>query len=239
MPPAEPADAWTRPTTGCWQRLEPQADWAGRLQPPYRHGYPVTLDDGSVLVLPVRRLPVAPGAAGRAVASLIANQAALPVVAALGAAMGARARRYGAGVVVGLPTLGQVFAPAVAQALGHSRWVPLGSSRKFWYDEALSVPARSITTPGPGKRLYLDPNQLPLVQGQRVLIVDDAVSSGGTLQQVWTLLEGLGAEVAGAVVAMRQGPVWRQTLGPARADRVSGVFDTPLLVLRADGWWPD
>lgn len=229
------ADPWTQPSTGFWQQLEPAADWAGRLAPPYRHGYPAQLDDGRVLVLPVRRLP---GNQGHAVASLIANQAALPVVAALGERMGLLARAYGADVVVGLPTLGMVFAPLVAQALGHTRWVPMGTSRKFWYDEALSVAAESITTPSGGKRLYLDPNQLPLVQQRRVLIVDDAVSSGRTLQRVWPLLQALGADVVGAVVAMRQGPTWRSALGPEKSALVSGVFESPLLELRADGWWP-
>ncbi len=141
-------------------------------------------------------------------------------------------------MVVGLPTLGVVFALLVARALGHTCWVPMGTSRKFWYDETLSVAAESITTTTGGKRLYLDPNQLPLVQHRRILIVDDAVSSGRTLQRVWPLLEKLGAEVAGAVVTMRQGQAWRNALGPERSARVSCVFESPLLELRADGWWP-
>lgn len=235
MLPITDRDAWISPTTGFWQQLEPAAAWAGRLQPPWRHGVPVALGDGEVLVLPVRRLPTAPD---RAVASLIANQASLAVAAGLARRMAALARPFQADVVLGLPTLGLVFAPPVAQALGHTRWVPLGTSRKFWYDEALSAEATSITTPGPGKRVYLDPNQLALVQGRRVLIVDDAVSSGRTLARVWTLLQGLGAEVAGAVVAMRQGTAWRETLGAERAARVAGLFDSPMLVLRDDGWWP-
>lgn len=106
---------------------------------------------------------------GQAVASLIANQASLAVAAALGQRMGALAQTCGADVVVGLPTPGMVFAPAVAQAPGRSRWVPMGSSRKFWCDDALPVAVQSITTPTPGSRLYLDPSQLPLLQQRRVL----------------------------------------------------------------------
>ena len=238
MNPTEPPDPWTQPTTGYWQHIEAAAAWAGRMQAPYRHSYPANLGDGSVLVLPVRRLPGAAGLAGHAVASLIANQASLAVVTALGQRMAVLARAFAADVVVGLPTLGMVFAPLVAQALGHTRWVPMGTSRKFWYDDTLSVAAESITTPSGGKRIYLDPHQLPLVQQRRLLIVDDAVSSGRTLQRVWPLLETLGADVAGAVVAMRQGQAWRSALGPDKSARVSGVFESPLLQLRADGWWP-
>lgn len=224
----------TVPTTPFWQALEPPADDAA-LAPPWRQGVPVRLPDGRVLRLPVR---LRPGEPDRAVASLIANQAAFTVVDALVAAMVAPARACQPDAIVGLPTLGLVFAPPLARALGHAGWVPLGYSRKYWYDDALSVDVASITSPGAGKRLYVDPNQLPRLAGRRVLLVDDAVSTGTTLARAWQLLTRCGADVAAAVVAMRQGTRWRAALGNERAARVHGVFDAPLLVRRDDGWWP-
>ncbi|MGO7259033.1 phosphoribosyltransferase, partial [Rhizobium brockwellii] len=65
-------------------------------------------------------------------------------------------------VVAGLPTLGLTLAAAVAQKLGHSRYVPLGTSRKFGYRDELSVALSSITPPTQKKRLYIDPRMLPL-----------------------------------------------------------------------------
>jgi hypothetical protein len=53
----------------------------------------------------------------------------------------------------------------------------LGYSRKFWYDDALSEPVNSITSLDVGKLLRLDPNLLPLVEGRRVALVDDAIST--------------------------------------------------------------
>jgi hypothetical protein len=50
-------------------------------------------------------------------------------------------------VVVGLPTLGHVFGPLMAEALGHSNWVAPGYSRKLWYEERLSVPLVSSRRP--------------------------------------------------------------------------------------------
>lgn len=237
---------WIAPTTAFWQRLDPLQAWHGRLDPPWRFGVPVVLPDGCVLELPIRRLPTSPAGAAsgparvgdRAVASLIANQAALDVIDALVDSMTELARPLEADLVVGLPTLGLMFAPAVARGLGHARWVPLGTSRKFWYDEALSVAVSSITTPAPGKRLYLDPNQRPLLEGRRVLVVDDAISSARTVAAVWPLLEAVGASIAGVLVAMRQGGAWREGLGVARCGLVHGAFDSPLLELKGDGWWP-
>jgi adenine/guanine phosphoribosyltransferase-like PRPP-binding protein len=133
--------------------------------------------------------------------------------------------------VVGLPTLGLAFAPGVARGLGHENYVPLGYSRKFWYRDAYSVPIRSITTPGEGKRLYIDPLILPRLAGRRVVVVDDVASTGASLGAVAEVLGRLGVAIAGCVVAMRQG-------ASEMALPVRSVFQTPRFVRRDDGWWP-
>lgn len=224
---------FTEPTTAYWQELL-AADRAPSATPPWRHGYPARLPDGRVLVLPIRALAAEPT---HAVASLILNQAALDVADALGAMLARElAATLAPDVLVGLPTLGLSLAAPVARALGHARYLPMGYSRKFWYDDALSAPVQSITSPSPGKRIYLDPNLMPLLKGRRLVLIDDTVSSGSTMLAAWDLLESLGADVVGAGVAMKQGWRWEQTLGAERAARVVGVFDSPLLAL-ADGGW--
>jgi len=240
---AEPLSAapFTEPTTGYWQALL-APDAAPPAAPPWRFGVPVRLPDGRMLVLPIRAL--APragdetGAPRQAVASLLINQASLEVSDALAAFLAQALRPLAPDVLVGLPTLGLTLAAAVARALGHTRYVPLGTSRKFWYDEALSAEVVSITSPDRAKRIYLDPHLRPLVQGRRVVLIDDAISSGSTAPPVWDLLERAGAEVLAYGVAMRQGERWREALGPARAARVVGVFDSPLLQWTAEGWVP-
>ncbi len=236
--PMEPGSA-VRATTHFWQQLLTPEALAAQSEfsrmAPHRYGYPVQLPDGRYLVLPIRKVA---GAEGLAVASLISNQASFEVVRVLATAMVQLARQLPCDVVVGLPTLGLVYAPLVAEGLGFSRYVPMGYSRKYWYDDALSVAVQSLTTPTQPKRLFLDPNQLERVQGQRVLVVDDAVSTGGTLSAAMALLEQAGAHVVGAVVAMRQGEVWQQRLGPARANQVLGVFDSPRLQACEGGWRP-
>ena len=232
----DPEETFTEATTGYWQALLPKLPDATAPRPPFRFGYPVALPDGRILVLPLRRLPH-----GHAVASLIANQASLPVVDALADGMTTLARSAAPDVVVGLPTLGLAFAPLVAARLGFSRFVPLGYSRKFWYRDDLSEPVRSITSPEPGKRIYLDPNQLPLLQRQRVVVVDDAVSSGTTILAVMRLLRRAGVDVARIVVAMKQTDRWRAPLAaldPGLPERVHGLFGCPMFERRADGWYP-
>lgn len=229
-------------TTHYWQRIVRAEELVQSVQPPYARSYPAQLPDGRYLVLPLRGMPTADGAApDRCVASLIANQASLDVVETLAQHMADRAKAYDFDAIVGLPTLGLAFAPLVAKALGHSRYVPLGYSRKYWYRDALAEPVSSVTTPGKGKLLYVDPNQLELLAGQRVLVVDDAVSSGTTMVAGLQLLQRCGAQIAAIAVAMRQGTQWQRKL--LRADGsaipVVGAFDCPRMQRRSDGWWPE
>ena len=190
-----------------------------------------------MLVLPLRPLPDGK----HAVASLIANQASLAVVRALARSMTELARPAAADFVIGVPTLGLALAPLVAQGLGHDRYVPLGYSRKYWYDEALSEPVASITSPGGGKRMYLDPNLAPLLTGRRVCIIDDAVSTGASILAVYRLLARLDVDIAAVVVAMKQTNRWLQPLthvSPALAGSVRAVFGCPLFSRSAEGWVP-
>jgi adenine/guanine phosphoribosyltransferase-like PRPP-binding protein len=195
--------------------------------PPYRDRTSVELAPGQFLVLPIRPLP----APGTAVASFIANQASFTVVDMLTQRMVALAAGLEPDVIVGLPTLGLAFAPGVARGLGHDNYVPLGYSRKFWYRDALSVPIRSITSPNEAKRLYIDPLILPRLAGRRAVVIDDVASTGASLTAVAALLGALGMEIAGCVVAMRQGA--NDLPRP-----VLSVFQTPRFVRRPDGWWP-
>ncbi len=117
------------------------------------------------------------------------------------------------------------------------RYIPLGYSRKFWYEDALSAGVSSITSPEVGlKKVFLDPNLLPLVEGKRVVIIDDAISSGRTLKEIWDLMESLGCVILGVGVIMRQGREWKTLLGEERVGKVVGVFDSPLLKTVEGGW---
>ncbi|EJN07254.1 PRPP-binding protein, adenine/guanine phosphoribosyltransferase [Bradyrhizobium sp. YR681] len=224
-------ETYTEATTGYWQELTPDVPARFPAAPPYRFGYPVTLPCGRILVLPLRRLPDAE----RAVASLIANQASNLVIAALADHMATQARAFDAEIIVGLPTLGLAFASQVAERLGQPRFVPLGYSRKFWYEDTLSEPVTSITSPEAGKKLRLDPNLLPLIEGRRVVVVDDAISTGATAIAAVRLLQRIGVDIVGMVVAMKQSNRWQAATAalPVRA-----VYGCPLFQRSDAGWMP-
>ncbi|WP_117192265.1 phosphoribosyltransferase [Rhizobium terrae] len=217
-----------------WQEVHPPGtfDPAG----PFSGFYPAALDDGSQIRLPIR--PLADGE--HALASLIINQASFDVQDALAADLAPKLAAHRPEVIVGLPTLGLTLAAAVARSLGFSRYVPLGTSRKFWYDETLSVPLSSITTPEQQKRLYVDPRMLPLIRGKRVALVDDVISSGTSIVSGLSLMASLGIEPVVIGAAMLQSERWHGKLdafGPQWWPRVVGAFRTPMLKTAGEGIW--
>jgi len=217
-----------------WQEVHPSGtfDRAG----PFSGFYPASLDDGSQIRLPIRPL----ADVEHALASLIINQASFDVQDALAADLAPKLAAFRPEVIVGLPTLGLTLAAAVARSLGFPRYVPLGTSKKFWYDETLSVPLSSITTPEQQKRLYVDPRMLPLIQGKRVALVDDVISSGTSIVSGLTLMASLGIEPVVIGAAMLQSERWHAKLdafGPEWRSRVAGVFRTPMLKKAGEGSW--
>jgi adenine/guanine phosphoribosyltransferase-like PRPP-binding protein len=196
----------------------------------YTDRYPARMPDGTTLVLPLRDL------GDTAVAGLIANQASFAVADALAGWMADAARPFAPEIVVGLPTLGHVLGAAVARLLGHTNWVAPGTTRKLWYDEALSVPLSSITAPGAGRRMWLDPRLLPRLRGRRVLLVDDVISNGTSARAGLALLSAAGVAPVAVCVAMIQGNRW--ALDWPAALPVVGAFATPLFARAPGGWKP-
>jgi adenine/guanine phosphoribosyltransferase-like PRPP-binding protein len=196
--------------------------------------FPVTLDGGQQLKLPIRPL----AGTDNALASLIVNQASFNVLNVLADDLTAKIKEFDVDVVVGLPTLGLTLASEVARRLGHSRYVPFGTSRKFWYLDELSVPMSSITT-AQQKRLYIDPRMLPLLHGKRIALIDDVISSGASIVAALNLLANSNLKPVVIGAAMLQSDRWRAALGELDTAYVSmtrSAFSTPLL-RRVDGGW--
>ena len=214
-----------------WQQIDPPGpETAG----PFHDSYSAAFDGGRIS-LPIRVL----ADRRHALASLIINQASFAVQDALARALAERLSGFAIDVVVGLPTLGLTLASAVARQLGHSRYVPLGTSRKFWYRDEFSVGMSSITT-SDRKRLFIDPRLLPLIEGKRVALVDDVISSGTSIAAGLELMTLCGVEPVVIGAAMLQSERWGRRLraiDPKWSERVVGVLATPLFEPAEGGGW--
>lgn len=199
----------------------------------YSGSYPAAFPDGRQLLLPLRVLP---GDGTEAVASLIVNQASFAVEDALASAMADLVAPLEPEVIVGVPTLGLPLANNLARRLGHARMVALGTSRKFWYRDDLSAPLSSITSPTHAKTVFLDPRSLPLLEGRRVVVVDDVISSGTSMAAVLRLLELAGIEPVAIAVAMLQGNRWQAVLAP-HSHKIVAPLASPRFARTVDGRW--
>ena len=83
----------------------------------------------------------------------------------------------------------------------------------------------SITTAG-DQELYLGRDEADLIRGKRILLMDDVISTGGSLHAMEALVEMAGGKVTGRVAVLAEGDA---------ADRSDIRFLEKLPLFNADG----
>ncbi len=83
-------------------------------------------------------------------------------------------------------------------------WVVLRKDYKPYMGDALSAETLSITT-GKPQTLYLDDKDQKLLHGRLVILVDDVISTGSTLQGMRLLMDKVGAQVVAEAAVFTEG----------------------------------
>lgn len=83
-------------------------------------------------------------------------------------------------------------------------YVVLRKTYKPYMGDAVKAETLSITT-GQPQVLILDEKDRDLIQGKKVLVVDDVISTGSTLQGMRMILDKAGATVAGEAAILTEG----------------------------------
>lgn len=83
-------------------------------------------------------------------------------------------------------------------------YVVLRKSYKPYMGDAIKTETLSITT-GEPQYLFLDEKDRALMQGKKVVIVDDVISTGSTLQGMRLLVQKAGAEVVAEAAVFTEG----------------------------------
>lgn len=138
-------------------------------------------------------------------------------------------------IIVGPATLGIPVAIEVTRALGLDDYVVLQKSPKLHLGDALVQTLTSITSKGE-QRILLDRAAIPLIEGKRVVVVDDVVASGSSLKGALDLVRQAGGNVVGAGVILTEAQDWRETLG-ADAETLVSLAHIPQFAPGADGVW--
>lgn len=87
-------------------------------------------------------------------------------------------------------------------------YVVLRKSYKFYMGEAIEAKTVSITTGAP-QTLYLDEKDHEMMRGKKVLIVDDVISTGSTLEGMRSIMAQAGAEITGEAAICTEGDAER------------------------------
>lgn len=113
----------------------------------------------------------------------------------------------------------------MARQSGAKRYFIARKGPKAYMPDPIHVEDRSITTAGV-QRLYLGRDDADLIRGKRILLMDDVISTGGSIHAMEELVKLAGGTVTGRVAVLAEGDA---------ANRSDIRFLAPLPVFNADG----
>ena len=113
----------------------------------------------------------------------------------------------------------------MARQSGASEYFVARKGMKVYLTDAIHVSVHSITTQHE-QELYLSGADAEMIRGKRILIVDDVISTGESLQAMEALVAQAGGTVTGRMAVLAEG---------AAQKRSDIKFLAPLPVFNADG----
>jgi len=126
------------------------------------------------------------------------------ITSELASLLAARIEPYEPDVIVGIASLGWSWAEKVARRLGHDFFVPICSTKKFWYEDCLQAKKGEGITSG-GGMLYLPDEIAGRLRGRTVAIIDDVLCRGASMAPALDLVRQAGGDVMVIGVVLTEG----------------------------------
>lgn len=113
----------------------------------------------------------------------------------------------------------------MARQSGRNEYFLVRKKKKAYMNGVFETVDKSITTEGEQK-LYMDGADAAKMKGKRILILDDVISTGGSISAVENLVEQAGGNIVGKMAILAEGDA---------ADRGDIIFLEPLPLFNSDG----
>lgn len=107
-------------------------------------------------------------------------------------------------VIITAESKGLQLAHCVARELNHKFYAVARKTQKLYMQDGISASVNSITTAGT-QTLYLSKHDTDLIKGKRVAIVDDVISTGGSLKGLEKITELAGGTVVAKAFVLAEG----------------------------------
>ena len=107
-------------------------------------------------------------------------------------------------VMITAESKGIPLVHAMCAASGKNRYVLARKSVKLYMKDVVACETQSITTSAK-QTLYIDGDDAAYMKGKRVLIVDDVISTGGSLESLENLVRLAGGEIVGKMTILAEG----------------------------------
>ncbi len=179
------------------------------------------------------KLPLVEVAPDVSIALLICVDHGVHFAEVAGRELAERLVPLGVEIVASVATMGIPLAIEVTRALGLDDYAILHKTPKIHLANAITEPVRSITT-DKDQYLLFDRARQHVVEGRRVGIVDDVISTGGSSRAALNLIRKLGGEPVAFGALLTEGGLWRSALGED-CEKIRTLGAIPLFRHQPDG----
>ncbi|MCL2599291.1 MAG: adenine phosphoribosyltransferase [Firmicutes bacterium] len=107
-------------------------------------------------------------------------------------------------IIITPESKGLQLSHCLARELGHKQYAVVRKSKKMYMDGGLFVKVKSITS-DTVQEYYLSKHDIGLIKGKKVAIVDDVISTGGSVRALQDLVSQAGGLVVSKMCVLAEG----------------------------------
>lgn len=114
-------------------------------------------------------------------------------------------------VIVTIESKAIALAQELAIEFGHPRYVVIRKSKKSYMKNEVSITGNTIISGY--NTYYLDGADIDYLKGKKIVVVDDVISTGGTIDAVYRLLTSAGLSVSQYACVLCEGKITTEFKG--------------------------